>query len=135
MLHAMCRVGRGRPCQHCLSLSGCVWGGRPGRPSAALAVWQRQSSEHRLGASTAALSSPAPLSAAPPRPMRGARSPSRVWLCPSGTGCVRTTASGLSGAFPSMTCPGRSIKTKTHHRTEMLTAHVLHKSHETKQLI
>lgn len=80
-----------------------------GLSAAALpAVWQ--SSEQCLRASTAAPSSLAPLSVPPPRPLCGSHPPNRVWRCPSSTGCVRMTASGLSGAFPSMTCPKRSIK-------------------------
>lgn len=109
MLHAMCCVGWGFPRPHCLFLNGSVWGGHPSRPSAALPVWQQQC----LRASTAALSSPAPLSVPLPWPLCGSHPPNRVWLCPSSTDCVRMTASGLSGASPSMTCPKRLIKTKT----------------------
>lgn len=104
-----------------LFFSGSVWGIHPCRPSAALPIWQC------LRASTAAPSSPAPLSV--PLPLRGGHPSNSVWLCLSSTDCVRMTASDPSGAFPSMTCPRRSIKMKSHYLTEVLKVEVLYKSH------
>lgn len=101
--HVLCRL------RFPLSASS-VWGVHPRVPSASPPVWRRRrrrqrSSERRLRASTAA-----PQSVPPPRPLCGGHPPNRVWLCPCSTGCVRMTASGLSGACPSKTCPERSMK-------------------------
>lgn len=95
--HVLCRL------RFPLSASS-VWGVHPRAPSASPPV-RRRSSEWHLRASTAA-----PQSVPPPRPLCGGHPPNRVWLCPCSTGCVRMTASGLSGACPSMTCPERSMK-------------------------
>ena len=106
------------PCQHCLLVRVSVWDVNPSRHSSPLPVRQ-QASEQWKRASTASLSSSAPLSGPLPRPPQASPPTSRVWLCLPSTGCVRTTASGLSGAFPSKTCPGKSVKMKTHYKTEM----------------
>lgn len=100
-------VSWGSSCSHHLLLNGSVWGVHPSGPSTALPVRQ-QTLGQCSGGSTADLFATAPQS----DPLWGCPPTNRVQRFPSRTGCVKMTASGLSGAFLLKTCPRRFSKMK-----------------------
>lgn len=123
--NASCRVLRWLrfffPCLHCLFLRGSVWGTHSPPAGPLLQYWYDSDNKSLRASAAAPPFSPAPLSLPLPLSLSPRwRSPPRRPR-PSSTDCVRTTASGPSGASPSATCPGRSIKEKKNRATDDVT--------------